>query len=367
MKTGRVRRKGEPPPEAEGAAPTPPPEGQAPEEAAASVVEPGPEPSSGWVAEPAAGTLPELRPEIGAQPRPQAEIPQVSGSLPQAGPSRSSLPPGCILGLIVGVIALVVLFAVMQGRAARIEWVPVTQATGAWTATVNLFGPQVTSEQRWESDCTADPRGAIRAGSCILKDSGTYRDNVIDDYEEYAYDIYYEETWSQVYQAQGTEFVVTALESDDWWEGNRHFTRQEELDRDSCTYTSYTVWVDDPGDQSHEIEVYLAECEVWDHVLVSERVAEQQLWCLCDLTTLVTLGTQTGQGEGSRVLWPSASVPEGGRAEQAFQGQVTFLGGDYTYSLTTGDPAQYERYLTQPCYLGIRNGRAVEVSASRPR
>jgi hypothetical protein len=191
--------------------------------------------------------MPELRPEIGVRPQPQMAMPQIPGSPPPAGPSRSSLPIGCILGLIVGVLALVVLFTLMQQRAARIEWVPVTQATGAWTARVQVFGPQVTSEQRWESDCTADPRGAIRAGSCILKDSGVYRDNVIDDYEEYAYDIYYEETWSQVYQAQGTEFVVTALESDDWWEGNRHFTRQEELDRDSCTYTSYTVWVDDPG------------------------------------------------------------------------------------------------------------------------
>jgi hypothetical protein len=64
---------------------------------------------------------------------------------------------------------------------------------------------------------------------------------------------------------------------------------------------------------------------------------------------------------------PAPACPKAGAAEQAFQGQVTFLGGDYTYSLTTGDPAQYERYLTQPYYLGIRNGQVVEVSASRPR
>jgi hypothetical protein len=55
----------------------------------------------------------------------------------------------------------------------------------------------------------------VRAdSSCVLRDTEQYRDNVVDEYDEYAYDIYYDETWSQVYEAQGTEFVTSQLGTD---------------------------------------------------------------------------------------------------------------------------------------------------------
>jgi hypothetical protein len=261
---------------------------------------------------------------------------------------------------IVVLIAIIVIVTLLRGGAD--EWVEATRANGAWTTTTTLFGPQVLIEERWEADCVSDPNGSILIGSCIQKDANTYRDTVIDDYEEYAYNIYYEETYQQVYNAQGTQFVVTALGKDDWWEENLHYTREEELDRDSCQYTSYTLWVDDPNNTTQEVEVFLSECEVWDHVTATERVYDQKEWCQCNVTTLAQIGTQTDQGTGTAVRWPRPAVPAGGNTQQAFSGKVTFLGGDYSYSVTTDDPSQYQEYMTGQYYIGLRNEKPVTVS-----
>jgi hypothetical protein len=254
-----------------------------------------------------------------------------------------------------------ILVTVLGGRRAQ-EWVEVTRATGEWTAAVTVFGPQVAIEERWEADCSNDPNGAVRVGTCILRDTEIHHDTVVDEYDEYAYNIYFEESYAQVYEASGMQFTVTALGSDDWWQENLHYVLEEELDRESCQYTDYTVWVDDPQDQTQEIEVYLSECEVWDHVTVYERVYDQKPWCQCDITTLVEIGQQSSQGTGGNVRWPNPSVPAGGRTEQSFKGKVTFLGSDYTYTTSTEDLNRYVDYLTDQYYIGIRDGRPVAVS-----
>jgi hypothetical protein len=200
-----------------------------------------------------------------------------------------------------------------------------------------------------------------------MKDTDTYSDTVVDEYDEYAYNIYYEETHEQVYEAAGTEFAVTQLKADDWWQENLHYVLEEELDQQSCQYTNYTLWVDDPQDSTQEIEVYLAECEVWDHVTVYERVYDQNAWCQCDITTLVQVGQQTDSGSGANIVWVDPTVPAGGHTERAFQGRVTFLGDDYTFTTTTEDVGQYQDYLTGLTYLGIRDGKAVTVSKNPPR
>ena len=326
MKTGRVRKKTPPPPEDQ-----------------AAPVQPSFSPPS---APPPAG-----------EPRPGTT----------GGRPKTPVPMGCIAGLVVGVfIVILVLVLVLGGRGGAEEWVKATRADGSWTTSVNVFGPQVAVEERWEADCIDDPLGTVRAGTCVLRDTQSYEDEVVDEYEEFAYDIYYEETWNRIYQAQGTEFAVTTLGTDEWREDDLHYALEEELDRDSCIYSSYTLWVDDPDDMSQEMEVYLSECEVWDHVMVSRRVYEQQPWCQCDVTTLVPLGELDEQGAGARVLWPSADVPAGGRTEQAFRGQVTFLGDDYRYTVTTSDPAEYERYLAGDYYIGVRDGKPVAISANPP-
>jgi hypothetical protein len=274
---------------------------------------------------------------------------------------------GCMLAIFVAIVVVVVIIAiVMLSSGGTDEWVRATQATGSWTTSVTVFGPQVMAEERWETDCINDPSGTVRAGTCILKDSTTYQDTVLEDYDEYAYNIYYEETWDQPYQAQGTEFVIAELGRDEWWEGNLHHTRVEELDRDSCIYTEYSVWVDDPDDATQEMEVYLSECEVWDHVTVTERIYDQKPWCQCDVVRTVQLGQVSDQGTGFGVAWPEADVPEGGSTERAFSGSVTFLAKDQSFTVTTDDPNQFQEYLTGPYYVGFDGDRPVAVRENPP-
>ena len=313
MKTGRVRKKAQPPPE---------------EQAAAPPTQPS------------------------APPKPA----------PAGIPTRKPRRGGLIAAILLGFVALaILLFSILKGCGAK-EWVKVTKASGEWTTTVTLFGPQVATEGRWETDCIDDPNGTVRTGTCVTKQTDVYNDTVVDEYDEYAYNIYYEETHDQVYEASGTEFAVTQLKSDDWWKDNLHYILEEEVDKESCQYTNYTAWVDDPQDKTQEIEVYLSECEVWDHVTVHERVYEQKAWCQCNVTTLVQIGQQGDQGSGLEVRWPDPAVPSEGRTERSLQGRIIFLGDDYTYTTTTQDLAEYQDYLTGQYYLGIRDGKAVTVS-----
>jgi hypothetical protein len=269
------------------------------------------------------------------------------------------------LGIFLCLVLAAILATVLGGGRAE-EWVEVTRARGEWTTTVTVFGPQVNVEERWEADCLNDANGAVRAGTCIMKDANTYTDTEIDNYDEYAYNIYYEETYALIYEVSGTEFVVSELNSDDWWNENLHYVLEEELDKESCEYTEFTLWVDDPQDSTQEVEVYLSECEVWDHVIVYERVYDRKAWCQCDVTSLVQIGQETDSGSGTNVMWVDPNVPAGGRTERAFQGRVTFLGDDYTYTTTTQDLAQYQAYLTGRYYLGIRDGKAVSVRKNPP-
>jgi hypothetical protein len=263
---------------------------------------------------------------------------------------------------VSGILVLVmILITTLLGSKAD-DWVPVTQARGQWITTVTIWGPQATREERWEADCRSEPQATVQPRTCILKDTEEYEEQVIDDYEEYAYNIYYEETYEKVYEARGTEFVVTQLGTDDWWEQDLHYVLEEELDTGSCQYTTYTTWVDDPDDDSLEIEVYLAECEVWDHVTVHERVYEQDSWCACDLITEVELGQQVQEGTGASIHWPKPALPSGGRTEQGFEGTVIFQGDDYTYTTTTDDLSTYQDYLMSQYYIGLDSGEPIRVS-----
>jgi hypothetical protein len=261
---------------------------------------------------------------------------------------------------------IIVLLLVIFGGKKADEWVPATRAEGVYTTTVTVFGPQVSQEEGWESECRTDANCAVLAGTCIQKDTGNAREEWVDEYEEYAYNIYYEETYQEVYEAQGAEFSITSLGSDDWWQDDFHYVLQEELDRDSCQLSDYTIWVDDPDNSTQEIEVYLSDCEVWDHVTVYERVYEQAAWCQVRKTTMIQMGQQTQQGTGQTVRWAQVSMPEGGRTEQAFEGQVTFGGDDYTFTVTTTDPAKYQDYLVGGYYIGLDDGEPFTVRKNPP-
>lgn len=276
---------------------------------------------------------------------------------------KNKVPTGVwIVGGLFVVFVCFVMIMTVFGRKKVDEWVEVTRVSGEWTTTVTVLGPQVSTEERWQSDCTSDANAMVRAGTCVLKDTNQYDDTVVDEYEEYAYNIYFEETHTEIYEARGVDFATTQLKTDDWWEGNLHYVLKEELDRASCVLSDYTVWVDDPSNQAQEIEVYLSDCEVWDHVTVYERVYEQRQWCQCDVTTLAQIGAESQTGTGSNVRWPQPFVPQGGQTEQAFKGRVTFLGDDYTYTTTTQDLNQYQDYLTSQYYLGLSEGKPFTVS-----
>ena len=331
MKTGRVRKKEKSPQE-------PAPQEEA-AEAPAPAAKPAPKPSR-----PRSSTKK-------TQPRPAGTT------------SNKHKPPYLIFGIMGAIVVCFIIFAIiMTMRGGADEWVKATRVNGAWTTTVSVLGPQTKIEQMWEAECTSNPNNTVHFGSCILKDADTYQDRVVDDYEEYAYNIYYEETWSKIYQAQGASFNVTSLDTDDWWEGNLHYTRQEELDKGSCQYTTYAIWIEDRQSSTQEVEVFLSECEVWDHIVVKEREYDQKSWCQCDVTTLVEIGQQHEQGTGLDIQWPNPNVPTGGRTERSFKGQATFLGDDHTYTTTTDDVAKYQNFMMSTYYIGLRDGKPVTVS-----
>jgi hypothetical protein len=298
---------------------------------------------------------------------PQASLPASTVGRPAAPAERKPFRISWLFAVPFGILVIGVLLLIIFGGKKADEWVKVTRADGAYTTTVTVFGPMQALEERWQSECDNDPNCAVRPGTCFLKDTGASHEELVDEYEEYAYNIYYEETYQQVYEAQGIEFAVTSLGGDDWWQDDLHYVLQEELELESCQLSDYTVWVDDPNNATQEIEVYLSDCEVWDHVTVYERVYEQQFWCQVDVTTMVQVDQQSQQGTGYEILWSQVSVPQGGRTEQAFEGQVTFLGDDYTYTVSTTDPAQYQDYVTGEYYIGLDDGKPFTVRKNPPR
>jgi hypothetical protein len=308
-------------------------------------------------------------------PRPQkkeAETPKTAATAapsPRPASSAKATPPRStggrlvlpiLLGLFLLFACVMVLVTILGGGAD--EWVEATSVRGEWITELTVLGPQVQIDPRWEQDCVDDPNGAVQAGTCTLRDTEAYGETPVDEYEEYAYNIYYEETEDQTYEAKDLDFVPVALGSDDWWEDDLHYTTQEELDQESCTWTEYTVWIDDPDDSSLEIEVYLAECEVWDHVVITRREYEQANWCDCALTSLVEVDQQSMEGSGPDLRWPVLAIPQGGSSERALSAQVTFQGDDYVYTTQTTDPDQYRDYMTGRYYIGLRDGKAVTVS-----
>ncbi|MGD8624319.1 MAG: hypothetical protein PVF47_19570 [Anaerolineae bacterium] len=305
----------------------------------------------------------EATPKTAASQAPPSRPRKATGT---GRPGGGKIPPvlAILVGLFLLFVCVMVLFTILGGGAD--EWVEATSVRGEWITELTVLAPEVQVEARWQEECIDEPNGAVRAGSCTLRATDEYEETPVDEYEEYAYNIYYEETEDQVYEAQGLEFEPVTLGSDDWWEGDLHYTTQEELDRESCTWTEYTTWIDDPDDSSLEIEVYLAECEVWDHVVVTQREYKQANWCQCELTSLVEVDQQSLEGSGPEVRWPDLAVPQDGSSERAFSAQVTFQGDDYVYTTQTTDLEQYRDYMTGRYYIGLKDDKAVTVS-QQPR
>jgi hypothetical protein len=339
MKTGRVRKKAEP--------------------GAQGPTTPQPQPTV---------STPQPQPTVSTpKPHPTVSAAKLHPTVATAQP-KPKIPTWAILAAMSICFALAIACLVISGGRPKAEqWIKAEQADGVWTTTVTVLGPQAPVQGCWQTDCTADRNCAVQPGTCVMATATAYREVAVKEYDELAYNIYWEETWDQVYEAQEADFVVIQLGSDDRWEGDLHTVRQERLKKDTCEYTEYTVWVTDPQDKSQEIEVYLSECEIWDHVTVTRKEYEERSWCQCETTTLVKIGEQSEQGSGLEVRWPQPSVPRGGRADQSFAGQVVFRGDDYSITVSSKNLAEYQRYLTGQYYIGVRDGQAMQISPNPPQ
>jgi len=302
--------------------------------------------------------------------RPPAKKPAAAG-VPV--PERSRLGKAGLLilvGLVVFVCgSLLISRACLGPRATSETYLPAT-ADGSWTTAVRLVVPQVEVGEGWRSDCETDPGCTVVPGTCELRERrDQYAERKVDEYDDYAYNIYYEETEDRLYEADADTFVVTALNPKrDWWEEDLHYYSEEWLDRETCQYTNYTVWITDPEDADYEIEVVLSECEVWDHVVVNERVGEQDEYCQIEsLGAMIVQDTLTQRGVGASVEWPGAIPPAGGSLERDFEGTVTFRANGTKHTVKVTDVDKYVRYLTIPFYLGVdEQGNVVDITDVAP-
>ena len=300
-----------------------------------------------------APTTPEHVPQGPARPKP---ITAPAG----AGPARARRRPSIVgIALIIVVVVIAIIAIVMMSRACSgpqaAEYLP-AETTGSWGTTIQVLAPQIVAGQGWKSDCVADGSCTVLVEACEMRERrDRFSEREVDNYDDYAYSIYREELTQELFEAAGDEFAITQLNPDeDRWEGERHTVSKEWLDKETCEYTNFTVWITDPDDTSQEVEVVLSECEVWDHVVVTEKVYEREEYCQTEsIQGLTVLETLTEQGSGMAVDWPAAVTPQGGELQSRFEGVVVFEADGVEHTLTVSDPDAYVRYLTVPQYLGL--------------
>jgi hypothetical protein len=305
---------------------------------------------------------------------PTAKKPSAPRPKPSTKPSRSPRRPGLVpLLLITGAFIALVIGIIVCGRScmrpSASTYLAAT-AEGSWQTTVNVLALQVVRSEGWRSDCESNADCTVLAGTCQMRPrEDAFTENQVDEYDDYAYNIYYEEEEGKLYEASGTNFAVTELNPPgDWVEGDRHYTAEEWLDEETCQYTNYTVWITDPDDAAEEIEVVLSECEVWEHVVVKQRVYEDEEYCQTEVVdTLVVKDTLTESGVGADVIWPKAQPSADGKLERAFDGTVVFRADGVEHTVHTDDESAYVRYVTVPYYLGLdKNGKVVSVTDRKP-
>jgi hypothetical protein len=300
------------------------------------------------------------------QPKPSAK--------PSRPASRSPLRAGLIpLLAITGAFITLVIGIIVCGRScmrpSASTYLAAT-AEGSWQTTVNMLVPQVVRSEGWRSDCESDPDCAVLVSTCQMRPrEDKFTENKIDEYDDYAYNIYYEEEENKIREASGTDFAVTELNPPkDWVEDDRHYTAEEWLDKETCQYTNYTVWITDPSDATEEVEAVLSECEVRENDVVKQRIYEDEEYCQTEIVDEMTVkDTFTESGTGADVSWPDVPIPADGELERAFKGTVVFQADGVEHTVRTDDESAYVRYVTVPHYLGLdKNGKVVSVTDRKP-
>ena len=166
--------------------------------------------------------------------RPPAKKPAAAG-VPV--PERSRLGKAGVLILVTLVVfvcgSLLISRACLGPRATTETYLPAT-ADGSWTTAVRLVVPQAEVGEGWRSDFETDPGCRVIPGTCELRErADQYAERKIDEYDDYGYNIYYEETESKLYETAADTFVVTELNPKrDWWDGDLHYYSEEWLDRE---------------------------------------------------------------------------------------------------------------------------------------
>jgi hypothetical protein len=305
------------------------------------------------------------------QPTP---TPKPTPSTPARPPSRSPLPRGLVPILAIAtVLCALVIGILICGRSCfspKAEtYLPAT-AEGSWRTTVKVLVPQTARSEGWRSDCESDPDCAVLSGTCQMRPrEDKFAETQVDEYDDYAYNIYYEEEEDKIYEASGTDFAVTEMNPPkDWVEDDRHYTAEEWLDKETCQYTNYTVWITDPDDATEEIEVVLSECEVWENIAVMQRVYEEEDYCQTEIVDeLVVKDTFTENGTGANVTWPNVQTPADGKLEREFKGTVVFRAEGVEHTVRTDDAGAYARYVSVTHYLGLnKDGKVVRVTDKAP-
>lgn len=300
----------------------------------------------------------------------EAKSPPAPQPKPARRPSRSPIRPGLILLLVIaGAFIALLIGVVVCGRACigpkASTYLPAT-AEGSWQTTVKVLVPQMVRGEGWRSDCESEPDCMVLSGTCQMQPrEDKFTESKIDEYDDYAYSIYYEEEEAKIYEASGTDFVVTDLNPPkDWVEGDLHYHAKEWLDQETCQYTNYTVWIADPNDATKEVEVVLSECEVWENVVVEQRVYENEEYCQTEtVDSWAVESTVTENGTGAEVDWPSTQASADGKEEREFEGTILFRADGIEHTVRTDDESAYVRYVTIPHYLGLdKNGKVVRVT-----
>jgi hypothetical protein len=124
------------------------------------------------------------------------------------------------------------------------------------------------------------------------------------------------------------------------------------------------VWITDPKDATKEVEVVLSECEVWENVVVEQRIYENEEYCQIEtVDSWAVESTFTESGTGAELDWPSIQSSADGKLEREFEGTVLFRADGIEHTVRTDDESAYVRYLTVPHYLGLdKNGKVVQVT-----
>jgi len=282
---------------------------------------------------------------------------------------KNKLLPIILFAFFALVVAALICATCSGPRVEPAQYVP-ANAEGSWTASIRVLVPQTATAERFRSDCEADPACTILPGTCALRERiDDFSEEQVDEYDDFAYEIYYEETEGKLYEAQGNDFAATQLNQDeDWWDDELHHVAEEWLDEETCQYTQYTTWITDPDDTDYEIEVVLSQCEVWDHVTVYRKVFEQGESCQVEIVEgMSIIESLSQQGSGPTVNWPAASIPADGESEREFKGTVIFRAEGNSYTASTNDEHTYQQYLTVQYYLALdANGNVLRLTDNAP-